>query len=307
MAKSNGELLTKMEATKADKPTSLETQVCEFLSRDGIAKEMTKYGAELLTPERLTRIVMTCIRTTPELAHCTIESLLACMMKAQQFQLEPGGDQCYLIPRNRNIAKRGEPERWIKECTFMIGYQGYIELIHRAHPGCGTEAHPLYSNDKFVARRGYEGQKSLDIFLHEEAFPDRGELVGYYAYFRPMNGQPKYERMTLEEVNKIRDDSGNKTLWMKHPVQMGRKTAVRRLFKYIPKSPQSEMLVEATRYLGDEAEQKPEFVSLTPASRPTAALDAPQTTIDATFHENEAQPTLGLSDSQSDLAFELEQ
>lgn len=294
MAKSNGELMAKMEA-QAPKPKSLEAQIRDVLTHPDVIEQMKKLGEKTLDPVRLARIVMTCIRVNPELAKCSLSSLLVCLLLAQQFELEPGTGQCYLIPRGGH-------------CTFMIGYQGYIEIIARAHPGSTIEAHPLYSNDKFVARRGYEGDKSLNIFLHEEAFPDRGELIGYYAYFRPIKGQPKYERMTLAEVNAIATASGNRNVWGKHPVEMGRKTLIRRLQKFIPKT---ELILDADDHLGLELSQEPETVALNAgekaANRPVAALEAPQTTFDATFHENEAQPTLGLSDSQSDMALELEQ
>lgn len=293
MAKSNGELLDKMTA-EAPKAKTLEAQIRDVLTRPEVLAEMKKLGEKTLAPERLARIVLTCIRQQPELAKCSLPSLLVCLLLAQQFGLEPGTGQCYLIPRGG-------------QCTFMIGYQGYIEIIARAHPGSTIEAHPLYSNDKFVARRGYEGDKSLNIFLHEEAFPDRGELIGYYAYFRPAKGQPKYERMTLAEVNAIATASGNRNVWSKHPVEMGRKTLVRRLQKFIPKT---ETILDADEHLGLELSQEAETVTLNvgekAASRPVAAIDAPHTTIDATFHENEAQPTLGLSDSEM-MALELEQ
>ena len=68
--------------------------------------EIRKALPATITPERFTRIVLSAISTTPQLAACTPKSLLGAMMQAAQLGMEantPLG-QCYLIPyKNKGV------------------------------------------------------------------------------------------------------------------------------------------------------------------------------------------------------------
>lgn len=68
-----------------------------------------------LNSDRFTRIAITCVRQNPELAKCSVPSLLGSLMTIAQLGLEPGVlGQCYLIPfRN---AKLGTVE-----CQLQLG------------------------------------------------------------------------------------------------------------------------------------------------------------------------------------------
>lgn len=256
MAKSNGELMAKLEAKKeaAPKERTVADQIADYLQKPDVQQQIQAYGLKLLTPERLGRLLLTLLRTKPELSECTFLSLMACLMLAAQYELEIGTPQCYVIKRKRNTAKRGEPDKWIAEAEFQIGYQGFIELIHRAHPGCRVAAHPLYSLDKFIHRYGYESE----TLVHEPAFPNRGELIGFYAYF--VRGEHRAcEVMTLPEVEEIKERTTSRDWktkeivgpWITDPIEMGRKTPLRKLWKWIPKTPQ---LNEAVQHLGLDIE-----------------------------------------------------
>ena len=75
----------------------------------------------VLTPERFTRMALSAINNTPELAGCTPMSFIAAMMNAAQLGLEPNTPlgQAYLIPyKNKGVL----------ECQFQIGYKGMIDL-----------------------------------------------------------------------------------------------------------------------------------------------------------------------------------
>lgn len=76
--------------------------------------EVKKALPATITPERFTRIVLSAISTTPQLANCTPKSLLAAMMTAAQLGMEvntPLG-QCYLIPYKNH---------GVDEVQFQIG------------------------------------------------------------------------------------------------------------------------------------------------------------------------------------------
>lgn len=279
MAKNNSDLAKAIEAKNgngADKPKSLPDQLAEYLRRGDVIEQIQAHGLKFLTPERLTRLILTQIRLKPELAECTLPSHVACLMLAAQFELEIGTPQCYIIKRNRNIAKKGQPAQWVAEAEFQIGYQGYVELIHRANPGCRVAAHPIHAKDKFLCRHGYNEE-----LIHEPAFPERGELVGFYAYF--VRGEQRNSEVInipetddIKSRSKSRDKDGNVTgPWITDYPEMGRKSALRRLQKWIPKTP---LLQKANNYLGLDIEteqRQTETITLNAPELP--ALDAPAT------------------------------
>ena len=255
MAKTNSELAKAIEAKNGNgKPRTVADQIAEYLQNPEAVAQIQAYGLKFVTPERMGRLLLTLLRTKPDLHECTFQSLMACLMLASQYELEIGTAQCYIVKRKRNTAKRGEQDNWIVEAEFQIGYQGFIELIHRAHPGCRVAAHPIYSNDKFLHRYGYDDE----VLIHEPAFPNRGELIGYYSYF--VRGSHRAaEVMTVPEVDAVKERTTSRDWktkeivgpWITDPVEMGRKTALRRLWKWIPKTPQ---LNEAVAHLGLDIE-----------------------------------------------------
>ena len=78
----------------------------------------------VITPERFTRMALSAINNTPELADCTPMSFIAALMNAAQLGMEPNTPlgQAYLIPyRNKGTL----------ECQFQLGYKGLIDLAYR--------------------------------------------------------------------------------------------------------------------------------------------------------------------------------
>ena len=72
--------------------------------------EIKKALPSVLTPERFTRIVMSAISTTPQLAETTPQSFLGAMMTAAQLGMEPNTPlgQAYLLPyRNKGVNYPG--------------------------------------------------------------------------------------------------------------------------------------------------------------------------------------------------------
>ena len=91
MAKSNGELMAKMEAqAPAERPRSVADEVANYLKRDSVKEQIASALPKHMTPDRLARVVLTTIRTNPTLLECTVPSLMSCTMQAAQVGLGPG-------------------------------------------------------------------------------------------------------------------------------------------------------------------------------------------------------------------------
>lgn len=237
MATNSSELMAKMEAPKANgngKALSVADQVAQYLSRSEVKQQLAMAVPKHFTGDRLARIALTTIRTTPQLLECTVPSLVAATMQAAQLGLEPGLlGHCYFVPFNKNIAPKGQPPKWIKEVQFIAGYKGLIDLARRTGSIVTVAAEAIYSNDKFVYRKGFE-----EVLEHEPNFDNRGECIGFYAYATTKDGGRYASVMTMGDVEKIRQRSKAKDSgpWVTDFEEMGKKTVLRRLCKYLPMS-----------------------------------------------------------------------
>lgn len=306
MAKSNGELMAKMEAqAPAERPRNVADEVAQYLALPSVQQQIAKALPKHMTADRLERVALTTIRLTPKLLECTLSSLISSIMQSAQLGLEPGLlGQCYFVPFNRKIkGTNGQPDRWVKDVQFIIGYKGLLDLVRRTGDVKEIAAHAIHERDEFQVVYGYDS-----TLRHVPAFGDRGPAVGFYAYAQTSDGGRYCEVMSLSDVDAIRGRSKSKDdgPWVTDYNEMGRKTVLRRLCKYLPIS------IEIADKIGDD--ERREFKDATSIElnlgerKPAqAAIEERPHTIDATFTENEAQPTLGLSDSQSDMALELEQ
>ena len=190
-----------------------------------IARALPKH----LNPDRMTRIALTEFRKNPRLAECDPRSVFAAVIMASQLGLEPGlMGQCYLIP-------------YKTECQLIPGYQGLLDLVRRTGKVRRIEAQVVYERDHFIYRTG------LNVTLEHEPLldGDRGEPRLAYAVAEFADGGHHVEIMTRAEIEGIRDRGSNsqnarrygkKTPWDTDADQMWRKTVLRRLCKFLPKS-----------------------------------------------------------------------
>jgi len=108
-----------------------------------------------LDGDRMARVALTALRTTPKLAECDRYSFAACILQSAQLGLEvntPLG-HAYLIPRKG-------------QCTLQIGYQGMIELARRSGQVASIYAYTVHAGDEFRYELG------LDLKLSHIPNPD---------------------------------------------------------------------------------------------------------------------------------------
>lgn len=185
-----------------------------------------------LTPERLCRVAMTAIQNTPKLLECDRTSLFAAIMTCAQLGLEPDGvlGQAYLVP-------------FAGKVQLIPGYRGLISLARNSGEVRSIAAHEVCARDEFEYAYGLE-----PVLRHVPANGDRGDITHFYAVAHFVNGGHHFEVMTRSEVEAIRDgSSGYKTAlryakagqdpqtpWVQNFIEMGKKTAIRRISKFLP-------------------------------------------------------------------------
>lgn len=192
-----------------------------------------------ITPERMTRIVMTEVRKNPKLAECDKASFFGAVIQCAQMGLEPGTGlgHAYLLP----FSNKGQ-----MEVQLIVGYQGMIDLAERSGK-VTIDAHVIYEKDEFEFTLGVEPTiKHVPYF----GSGDRGEVKGAYAVARYADGRFKFRVLSRSDIDAARNASksgkSNYSPWATHYDEMARKTAIRRLFKMLPKSPES-VLASAER------------------------------------------------------------
>lgn len=216
---------SKAQLAKAQPTNDLVSMVKNFEGQ--IRAALPKH----ITPERMTRIIMTEVRKNPQLAECDRASFFGGVIQCAQLGLEPGSGlgHAYLLPyRNRGNM----------EVQLIVGYQGMIDLAERSGK-VTIDAHVIYEKDDFDFGLG------LDPYINHKPYfgsEDPGEVIGAYAVARYSDGRTKFRVLSRAEIDQARKSSksgnSNYSPWSSHFSEMARKTAVRRLFKLLPKSPE---------------------------------------------------------------------
>ncbi len=179
----------------------------------------------VMTPERFTRITLSALSSSPDLAKTTPQSFLGAMMTAAQLGLEPNTPlgQAYLIPfRNHGVM----------ECQFQLGYKGLIDLAYRSGEVSSIQAQVVYENDEFTYAFGLE-----PILKHVPAKDDRGKPTYVYAIFKTKDGGFGFEVMSMADVTlhaRKYSKSYSNGPWQTNFEEMAKKTVLKRVLKYAP-------------------------------------------------------------------------
>lgn len=181
------------------------------------------------------------IAANPELLECTTMSLIYAIGRAVQTGLEIGRT-VFLVPFSTNVAKRGEPARYVKRAQRIIGYQGEIELVLRAGGARAIYANAVFEHEDYKVEQGTEPR-----ILHRPiADPDaRGKIVGAYAVAKINAYDLRIEAMHIKEIDRIRADCSKVCKPEKVPVcppWYARKTAIHKLVTQLPMNPRMRIV-----------------------------------------------------------------
>jgi recombination protein RecT len=209
-------------------------QIAYFLDqkKNEIAKMLPKH----LNAERLLKVAQIAATTTPALLKCDVPSLVGAIGQCAQMGLEPNTvlGHAYLVPFNTKRKDANGVERWVNSVQVIIGYKGLIDLARRSGQIVSIAAHDVCEKDKFELVYGLDEKLN-----HTPAMGERGEIVGFYAVAKLKDGGHCCEFMSVHQVQEIMrgtQSKGNYGPWKDHFSEMGRKTVIRRLAKYLPLS-----------------------------------------------------------------------
>ena len=198
--------------------------------RDEIAKALPKH----LTPDRFIRVAVSALTRTPKLRDCDQVSLFGALLTLSQMGIEPDGRRAHLIPfENRR--------RGVTECQLIIDYKGLAEMAMRSGVVSYLHADVVCEHDQFEENMG-------EIITHKiDRRQPRGDVYAAYAFCKFKDGTAKAEVMSRDEIEAIRKRSraGSAGPWITDWNEMAKKTAFRRLAKWLPLSPEFRDAVES--------------------------------------------------------------
>lgn len=224
---------------------STSTEVDRVTNRIARTRQMELRFADAMPrgyePSMLIGDAITAIRSVPLLAQCTEESFFGSLMTAAQLGLRPNVGSIghgWVLPY-KNKRKN------VYEAQWILGYQGMVELAWRSNLVSGITAHTIFEGEKYRIAYGTE-----DVLEHEPVLgATKGRKpIAHYAVVRMVNGGRVWQVMSDEETVEIMSRSAaardGRGPWIDDPLPMKRKSALRALWRFTPKSEAMSRAIE---------------------------------------------------------------
>ncbi len=194
-------------------------------------------------------------------------SIFDAVTTCAQLGLSPSGrlGSAHLIPFNTSV-KVGEKWTKVHLCQLVVGYKGYLDLVRRTGEVTTLHAEVVYEGEPFTHREGL----TPDIQHEPRRDDEPGPIRAVYAYAVMKDGFKQHTVLYRPDIARIRASArgadNDKSPWKTAEAEMWKKSAVRRLVKMLPLSPEKAKSVARAQEVEDaEWEQVPEGEVLPPA------------------------------------------
>lgn len=207
--------------------------------QDLIEKQLPAIERQLggaMNSDAFVRAVLSEVRKTPKLGSADPATVLGGVMLAAQLRLEIGSGlgEFYLTPRK---------DKGRDICLPIIGYQGYIKLALRSEFVTDVHAFLVREGDDFSY--GANAERGMYFEWQPRDFEETRQWTGVVAVARMTRGGTTWVYLTREQVYSRRPTYWQSTPWASNEDEMAKKTAVRALAKYLPKSTDLGRAIEA--------------------------------------------------------------
>lgn len=214
------------------------------------SKRMQELGMDVVQIKKEISFALQHIHKSDKLQKCTPNSKLAAVINIANLglTLNPVAKEAYLIPR------------WSKmvggmECVLEPGYVGLVKLLTDAGSINSMLSNVVYENDTFKLDLA-DNQNPVG---HQPVLVSskRGLIIGCYALATLPDGTRQVEWMDIEELHRIRERSEtylawrdkkiSTCTWVTDETEMMRKTVVKRIYKYLPRTERMNKIDEAIK------------------------------------------------------------
>ena len=225
-----------MNLVKQDDFKAVEQRMIELMPKETLKREIS--------------FAMQAINNSKQLQDCSKESLQKAVYNVAltNLSLNPVLKYAYLIPR---WSKNGS------QAVLEPSYQGLIKLLTDTGSIVAVSANIVYEGDEFEVSYGTQAE-----IIHKPKFKSKDVQCVYAVAVLKGENFRQFEVMTLEEVNNIMEKSesykafkGGKItscIWVDHWGEMAKKTVIKRLFKYLPKTDKFEHAAQAINALDED-------------------------------------------------------
>jgi recombination protein RecT len=177
------------------------------------------------------------IAKSPTLQRAHPASVLKAVWDAANLGLEPSGilGEGYLVTRwNRELQAH--------EAQFQPGYRGLAQLARRSGQITAIDWAVVFDEDEFSWA---EGTSPSITHVPARTRDERSQPTHAYAWARDLHGQVYIAVLDRAEIEHVRSKSPAKNSgpWVSDWPEMAKKTAVRRLCKKLPLSPEIQRAV----------------------------------------------------------------
>lgn len=203
------------------------------------AAELARALPAHIRPERFERNLLNALMQNPALLKCHPGLVYREVSKAAGLGLvlDPEIGEAYILTVWNPKTKAADMPQ------LRLGYRGLLRLARQSGEVASCYAHAVHEQDFIECELG----DNPKLVHKPKLFGERGPAIGYYAVVRYKDGTTDFEPMNREDVEKIRAQSDaykafaagriKSTPWETSFDEMARKTAIRRLLKRVPKSP----------------------------------------------------------------------
>lgn len=180
---------------------------------------------------RFAKMTYTAITQNTLLQQCNVASIVKAASQAASLDLDIDiRGLAYLVP-----YKNGKTGQY--EAQFQMGYMGLIELAYRSGKVKAISAHCVYESEKGKVEISREnGQFTVKHPFTFEA--PSGRIVAVYASAEIEGIGSQTIVLRIDEIEKFRklSKAPDSPAWKNHYEAMAKKTAIRQLAKFLPKS-----------------------------------------------------------------------
>jgi recombination protein RecT len=183
-----------------------------------------------ISPDRFIRVVLTAAQINPDILACARQSLWNACLRAANDGLLPDGVEGAIVP-------------YKDRATWIPMYQGLLKKFRNSGEFKWVTAGIVYEGDEYSHWIDETGEHFRHVPQDDNA--DK-KIRRIYALATTKDGGSFITDMSLADVNKrknmsrgTRDDAP----WKVWPEEMMKKTAIRQLSKYLPKSSDIDALL----------------------------------------------------------------
>ena len=240
---------TPEQPTSPAPPVEQKTQVAKTnpIERFDAVRErcVEFFGTEARFLQEAT-FLLALVNNTPAIQACTPASITGVLLNIAStgLSLNPVLKLVYVIPRNVKV-KTASGEVWEKRASVEPSYMGLMKLATDTGAVRNFEVHEVYKGDEFdfdIVEKRPRVHKPYWTLGRE-----RGPIIGVYGYALLADGTVIPEHMGADELKKIqgKSDNASGSVYTDWQGEMARKSLLKRLQKYIPRTEKSERFLQA--------------------------------------------------------------